>query len=98
MPYPRALDDEEATAVEQWYRDYERVGSVNDKARELGVSRQALYDAIRRVRGLDTTATRRKLTAFGLGSLVGQVVTIHVEHRQEPRQTVGEQLDDSEKS
>jgi hypothetical protein len=110
MPHPRALTDEEAATAEQWFQEHERIGSVAAKAKELGVTRQTLYDAIRRVRGGDTVATRRKLTQFELGNLVATVVSqavvggcvqFHVERTaritliEEPRQSGEQQLDDS---
>lgn len=94
MPHPRALTEQAAIDLEAWYCDFERVGTIDAKARELGISRQTLYDAVRRRRGLDTTPMRRKLTQFELGQLVGEVLArCHVE----PRQTVKQQSDDSER-
>lgn len=93
MAHPRALSEQAEIDAEAWYRDYERVGTIDEKARALGVTRQTLYDAIRRVRGLDTTPVRRKLSALELGQLVGEALArCHVE----PRQTVEQHSDDSD--
>jgi hypothetical protein len=62
MSRPRSLPDAEAIAAEQWFRDYERVGTFQAKCRELHVTSHTLRDAIRRVRGLDTRVLTRKLS------------------------------------
>lgn len=90
MSYPRALTDQQASDLELWYRDFERVGTFAGKCREMGVSRDTARDAIRRMRGIDTKTVRRKLSAFEvdqladqlLGGIVGIPQTFPVERRQ----------------
>lgn len=89
MSHPRALTEQEAIAAEQWFTEYERIGTFNAKAAELGVSRDTLRDAIRRVRGEDTRTTRTKLNEAELEALCNEVnrklginATFHMERRQ----------------
>ena len=64
MSHPRALTEQSAIDLEQWFTDYERVGTVDAKARELGISKDTLYDTVRRVRGLDTRVVRKKVAHY----------------------------------
>lgn len=61
MTRRRALTDEQAIEAERWFSDYERVGTLKDKARELGVDDETLLDAIRRIRGEIPRPLKRKL-------------------------------------
>lgn len=70
MSRRRRLTDEQEAALEAWYSDYERIGTVDDKCRELGISEDAFRDAVRRVRGLETKPTRRKLSEAELRQLI----------------------------
>lgn len=65
MTRRRVLTDEQALAAEAWFADYERVGTLKDKARELGVDDETLLDAIRRVRKQDPRPLKRKLDVDG---------------------------------
>lgn len=60
------------------------MGTFSAKARELGVTKDTLRDAIRRVRGLDTRNTREKLSSLEIDALANELLggTCHVEHRQ----------------
>ncbi len=61
MSRKRALTQEQAIEAEAWFRDYERVGTIKEKAKEFGVDDETLLDAIRRVRGEDPRPIRRKI-------------------------------------
>lgn len=76
MSRRRALDDEQIAALNAWYCDYERVGSLAEKARELNVDEQTIRDAIARVRGLSPRPVKRKLTTAEINQLIDG---IHVE-------------------
>lgn len=84
MSHPRSLGEQQAIAAEQWYRDYERVGTFQAKASELGVTPDTLRDAIRRVRGQLTKNSREKLSAHDMESLLAELSTnaFPVERRQ----------------
>ena len=80
MTRRRALTEQQAIEVELWFRDYERVGSLNAKARELNVSKDTLRDAIARVRGGETRPLRRKLSESELNQLVDDISRGTLEH------------------
>jgi hypothetical protein len=61
---PRALSDQEAVDAENWYSEYERVGTFEAKAKQLGVAKDTLRDAIRRVRNQPTRTWLVKLASF----------------------------------
>lgn len=90
MTHPRALTEQEAIEAEQWFTDYERVGTFEEKARELGVAKDTLRDAIRRVRKQNTRVTREKLSTSELVKLV-ELVEEAMFH-EEPRLTEEEDL------
>lgn len=69
MTRARRLTNEQAQLAAIWYEDYERVGTFEEKARELHVDAQTLRDAIRRVRGEDTKGTRQKLSQAEIDEL-----------------------------
>lgn len=70
MTHPRALTDQTAITLERWYTEFECLGTVAAKCKELGISRVTFYDTIRRVRGQDTKATRKKLRDAPLDQLL----------------------------
>lgn len=69
---PRALTEQEAITAEQWFSEYERVGTFRSKATELGVDPHTLRDAIARVRG-QKTRYQPKRKAVNLEELVNQL-------------------------
>lgn len=64
MSKPRVTTDEQDQALAEWWWDLKSMGTVRDKARELGISVCAVYDAI--ARGLDkpTAGQRFKLREY----------------------------------
>ncbi len=70
MTRRRALTPEQEVALERWYSDYQRIGTVDEKCRELGISEDTLRDAIKRVRGEDTKPLRRKLSQADIDRLI----------------------------
>lgn len=64
MTHPRALTEQTAITLERWYTEFECLGTVAAKCKELGISRVTFYDTIRRVRGEDTKPMREKLGAI----------------------------------
>lgn len=87
MCHPRALNEAEAIEAEAWYSQFERIGTFSAKARQFGVTRDTLRDAIRRVRGQLTRNTRQKLSAFEIDRLAEEILagtndTCHVERSQ----------------
>jgi hypothetical protein len=62
MSRKRALTEQQAIDAEAWFSEYERIGTVDAKCRELGVSEDTLRDAVRRVRGELTKPIRRKIS------------------------------------
>lgn len=73
MSRRRALDEQKAIDLERWYSDYERVGTIDDKCRELGISEDTLRDTIKRVRGQDPRPLRRKLTSAEISQLIDDI-------------------------
>lgn len=61
MSKPRVLDDKKDAELAAWFANLRRMGTVQQKARELGISVSALYDAIARGDGRLTTGARYKL-------------------------------------
>ena len=61
MSRRRVLSDEQCAALAEWAASR---GSMQDKARELGISVGALRDAILRGQGKDPGYLRRKISAF----------------------------------
>jgi hypothetical protein len=58
---PAIEDPEVKQALLAWFDDYQRVGTLKDKARELQVDEETLRDTIKRLRGEMTRPTRRKI-------------------------------------
>ena len=75
MSAPRRFTDAECKALAEWFGQLRKLGSVTAKARELGISKPALYDAIARGSGRMTAATRHKLTDAELQELVELVAS-----------------------
>ena len=73
MSRRRVLTPEQETALEAWYSNYERIGTVDAKCRELGISEDAFRDAIKRVRGQETRAVKRKLSDAELNQLADAI-------------------------
>lgn len=70
MTRRRRFTDEECRALASWFTQLRAMGSVRGKARELGISVPALYDAIARGDGRLPAATRHKLSSAELEDLV----------------------------
>lgn len=64
MSKPRVTTDEQCTALAAWFADLRRLGTVQSKARELGISVSALYDAIARGQQRPTAGERMKLAGY----------------------------------
>lgn len=73
MSRRRALTPDQERELERWYSDFQRLGTVDDKCREYGISEDTLRDAVRRVRGEDVRNTRRKLTQAEINQLVDDI-------------------------
>jgi hypothetical protein len=73
MSRKRALTEEQEAAAAAWFNDYERVGTFEQKAKELGVDTETLRDAIKRARGLMPRPLRRKLTNAELNQLLDDI-------------------------
>ncbi len=82
MSNHRALTHEQAVEAERWFAEYEAIGTVIAKCRELGIDKVTFYDTIARVRGKDTRTIRAKLS--------GLATTFHVEPKNQPQPTVEE--------
>lgn len=68
-----ALTEQQAIDAEAWFSDYERVGTLERKARELGVDTETLRDAIKRKRGIAPRPLRRKLSDAELNQLLDDI-------------------------
>jgi hypothetical protein len=73
MSRRRALTDEQAQLAAIWFDDFERVGTFEQKARELNVCEDTLRDAIRRARGEDTKPLKRKLDQAEIDRLLDDI-------------------------
>jgi hypothetical protein len=73
MSRKRALTEQQAIDAEAWFSEYERIGTVDAKCRELGVSEDTLRDAVRRVRGEITKPMRRKLSDADIDRLLDDI-------------------------
>jgi predicted DNA-binding protein YlxM (UPF0122 family) len=73
MSAPRKLTDEQCKELAEWFKTLRGLGSVHAKAKELGISKPALYDAIARGEGRMTSATRHKLSELEIEQLVDEV-------------------------
>jgi hypothetical protein len=61
MSKPRATTVEQDKANAAWWWELRNMGTVRDKAKELGISIPALYDSIKRGLNQPTAAQRFKL-------------------------------------
>jgi predicted DNA-binding protein YlxM (UPF0122 family) len=68
------LSDEQCRYLADWYRRLRSFGTVEAKAKELGISKPALYDAIARGQGRMTAATRFKLSEAEIDELTDLVI------------------------
>jgi hypothetical protein len=64
MSKPRVTTPEQDKALAEWYSTLRSMGSVQQKAKELGISVCAVYDAISRGLGKPTAGTRFKLASY----------------------------------
>lgn len=64
MSKPRVTTDEQDKALADWWWELQRIGTMRDKAKELGISVSALYDAIARGLGKPTCGQRFKLREY----------------------------------
>lgn len=74
MSHPRALNEQQAIDAEAWYQEYERVGTLAAKCKELGITPHTFMDTIKRVRKQDTRLTREKLSAADIDALANEVL------------------------
>jgi hypothetical protein len=61
---PRVTTDEECKELADWWWSLKQMGTVRDKAKELGVSIPALYDSIKRGLQQPTAGQRFKLSQY----------------------------------
>jgi len=61
MSKPRVTTAEQDRELADWYSNLKRMGTVQAKAKELGISVCAVYDAIARGNGQPTAGERFKL-------------------------------------
>jgi len=73
MSRKRVLSESQEIELERWYSDYQRIGTVDEKCKELGISEDTLRDAVRRVRGLDTKPLKRKLSEAEINQLIDDI-------------------------
>lgn len=73
MTRRRALTDEQCAELARWYEDYQRIGTVDEKCRELGISEDTLRDAVRRARGEEPRPLRRKLSQADINQLIDDI-------------------------
>jgi hypothetical protein len=74
MSRRRVLLPDQERALELWYRDYERIGTVDEKCREYGISEDAFRDAIKRQRSLDVRSMQRKLAEAIVQAEISQLI------------------------
>lgn len=73
MSRRRALTDEQCKELAAWFQSIRSMGTVAAKARALGISKPALYDAIARGEGRLPSATRHKLSELEIEQLAEEV-------------------------
>lgn len=73
MSAPRKLTDEQCRELAQWFQSVRNLGTVAAKAKALGISKPALYDAIARGEGRMPSATRHKLSELEIEQLAEEV-------------------------
>jgi hypothetical protein len=64
MSKPRATTPAQDDANAAWWWELKNMGTVRDKAKELGISIPALYDSIKRGLGKPTAAQTFKLREY----------------------------------
>lgn len=64
MSRRRKLTNEQCNELAKWHAELRQLGTVQSKARELGISVGALYDAISRGSKKPTAAQRHKFVAY----------------------------------
>jgi len=64
MSKPRVTTDEQDKALADWWWQLQQAGTVRGKAKELGISVHALYDAISRGLQQPTAGQRFKLREY----------------------------------
>jgi hypothetical protein len=64
MSKPRVTTDEQDKALADWWWELRGMGTVRDKAKELGISVHAVYDAISRGLHKPTAGQRFKLREY----------------------------------
>lgn len=64
MSKPRATTEDQDTALAEWFVNLRSLGTVQQKAKEMGISVSAVYDAIARAQGRPTAGIRFKLREY----------------------------------
>jgi hypothetical protein len=64
MSKPRVTTEAQDQELAAWYWDMKNMGTVRSKAKEMGISVCAVYDAIARGLGKPTAGERFKLSEF----------------------------------
>lgn len=70
MSRRRVLTDDQCRDLEAWYSNYQRIGTIDEKCREAGISEDTFRDAIRRVRGEVPRPLKRKLSEAEINQLL----------------------------
>jgi hypothetical protein len=73
MSKPRVTTDAQDQELAAWYWDMKNMGTVRSKAKEMGISVCAVYDAIARGLGKPTAGTRFKLNAYQIEQIAQQL-------------------------
>jgi hypothetical protein len=64
MTKPRVTTAEQDVANAAWFEDLRKLGTVQSRARAMGISVSALYDSIARGRNEPTAGERFKLASY----------------------------------
>lgn len=65
MSRRRALTPDQEVELLAWYDAYSDVGSITDKARELGVDVRTIHNTVARAKGKETSYGRQKIAPRG---------------------------------
>lgn len=69
MPRRMKLSPGSCEELAQWFKNYQRIGTFAEKAKEVGVSEQTLRNAIDRGLGKDDSNLRQKLSGADIDEL-----------------------------
>jgi hypothetical protein len=75
MSRPPKLSHGACAELAEWFRNYQRIGTFAEKAKECGVSEQTLRNAIDRGLGKDDSNMRQKLSAADIDELAERILS-----------------------